>query len=112
MSRLLPTITVNTDVGVDNTTNTLQRSTSSNVRHIAAPSTKKRRAVRKITAKLPRLPRQLNVKGVSDSGGSSADEHGKSSFSSFLKFTLTLKIMYVMYVYPRTKTRSYRYYTT
>lgn len=81
MSKQLPTITINTDVGIDNNTNTLPRPTSSNVRHIAVSSTKKKRAVHKITAKLPGLPRQLNAKNVSDSGGSSADEHGMSSFS-------------------------------
>ncbi|GES92723.1 hypothetical protein GLOIN_2v1596932 [Rhizophagus clarus] len=75
MSKSLPTISVNTDVNIDNAVNTLSSPTSSNTRHIAASSGKKKRAVRNITAKIPRFQRQLNVKSISDSGGSSADEH-------------------------------------
>ncbi|CAB4389600.1 unnamed protein product [Rhizophagus irregularis] len=77
MSKSLPTITINTDVNtnIDNAASALSSPTSSNTRHNAVSSGKKKRVVRNITAKIPRFQRQLNVKGISDSGGSSADEH-------------------------------------
>ena len=70
MSKLLPTITINTDVDINNATNKLP---TPNVRQ--TPNKKKRKI-----AKFP-LSRQLNVKNASDSGGSSADERGKLFFS-------------------------------
>jgi hypothetical protein len=101
MSKSLPTITVNTDVNVDNAVSTISSPTFSNAQYNATSSGKKKRAVRNITAKIPRFQRQLNVKGISDSGGSSADEHGKLYyFSWFLKnhtsYICMLKIFYIM----------------
>lgn len=95
MSKSLPTITINTDVNtnIDNAASALSSPTSSNTRHNAVSSGKKKRVVRNITAKIPRFQRQLNVKGISDSGGSSADEHGRPCFFKSLK-NCTLYILY------------------
>ncbi|CAG8568454.1 3906_t:CDS:2 [Funneliformis mosseae] len=66
MSKSLPIITINNN-NVDTTST--QSKPPSKARHIAKYPGKKKRSERKITARLPRLPRQLN------SGGSSADEY-------------------------------------
>ncbi len=71
-------LSIKTDItNVDTDTGSSSRPTSSNARHTAVYSGERKKTVRRIANKLPRFPKQFNVKGVSDSGGSSADEHGK-----------------------------------